>query len=89
MPGHAPTRATVEARLARPDLLGRYLALNGFGFQLGGAAGRAIGGFALAFAPNGLWLVAAGIALTVGAAALALDRVLPEHVRRTPVAAHA
>jgi len=31
-----------------------------------------------------LWLVAAAIALAAGAAALLLERVLPEHVRRTP-----
>ena len=86
---HGTVQNALIADLARPDLLGRYLALNGFGFQLGGAVGRAAGGFALAFAPNALWLVAAAIALGVGAAALALDRVLPEHVRRTPVAAHA
>jgi MFS family permease len=86
---HGTVQNALIADLARPDLLGRYLALNGFGFQLGGAAGRAIGGFALAAAPHGLWLVAAGIALGVGLAALGLDRVLPEHVRRTPVAAHA
>jgi MFS family permease len=85
---HGTVQNALIADLARPDLLGRYLALNGFGFQLGGAVGRAIGGFALAFAPNGLWLVAAAIALAVGVAALALDRVLPEHVRRTPLAAH-
>jgi MFS family permease len=86
---HGTVQNALIADLARPDLLGRYLALNGFGFQLGGAAGRAIGGFALAFAPNGLWLAAAAIALGVGAAALVLDRALPEHVRRTPVAIHA
>lgn len=86
---HGTVQNALIADLARPDLLGRYLALNGFGFQLGGAAGRAAGGFALAFAAEGLWLFAAGVALAVGAAALVLDRALPEHVRRTPVALHA
>jgi MFS family permease len=83
---HGTVQNALIADLARPDLLGRYLALNGFGFQLGGAAARACGGFALAFAPNGLWLVAAGLALAVGFSALLLERVLPERMRRTPIA---
>lgn len=86
---HGTVQNALIADLARPDLLGRYLALNGFGFQLGGAVGRAAGGFALAFAPHVLWLAAAGVAFAVGLAALVLDRALPEHVRRTPVVAHA
>jgi MFS family permease len=86
---HGTVQNALIADLARPDLLGRYLALNGFGFQLGGAVGRAAGGFALAFAPHALWLGAAGVAFGVGLAALVLDRALPEHVRRTPVVVHA
>jgi MFS family permease len=72
------------ADLSKPGLLGRYLALNGFGFQLGGAAGRAAGGFALALIPHGLWLVAAAAAFAAGLSALLLERVLPEGLRRTP-----
>jgi MFS family permease len=75
------------ADLAQPGLLGRYLALNGFAFQLGGAAGRAIGGFALAFAPHALWLVAAAAAFAVGSSALLLERFIPDALRRTPLAA--
>ncbi|HVU77906.1 MAG TPA: MFS transporter [Gaiellaceae bacterium] len=82
---HGTVQNALIADLAKPDLLGRYLALNGFGFQLGGAAGRAAGGFALALAPHALWLVAAAVAFGVGLSALAYERVLPEHVRRTPV----
>jgi len=81
---HGTVQNALIADLAKPGLLGRYLALNGFGFQLGGALGRAVGGFALALIPHALWLVAAAIALAAGAAALLLERVLPEHVRRTP-----
>jgi len=83
---HGTIQNALIADLARPGLLGRYLALNGFGFQLGGAAGRAAGGFALALAPHGLWLAAAGAAFAVGFSALLLERVLPETIRRTPVA---
>ena len=82
---HGTVQNALIADLAKPDLLGRYLALNGFGFQLGGAAGRAVGGFALALFPHGLWLIAAAVAFGVGLGALAFERVLPEAVRRTPV----
>jgi MFS family permease len=81
---HGTVQNALIADLAKPGLLGRYLALNGFGFQLGGAAGRAAGGFALVWLPHGLWIVAAGVAFAVGLAALVLERVLPEAVRRTP-----
>ena len=84
---HGTVQNALIADLAAPGLLGRYLALNGFGFQLGGAAGRAAGGFALVLIPHGLWAVAAAISFGVGCAALLLERVLPEHLRRTPVVA--
>jgi MFS family permease len=82
---HGTVQNALIADLAKPTLLGRYLALNGFAFQLGGAAGRAAGGFALALAPHALWIAAAGVAFAVGLAALGFERVLPESVRRTPV----
>lgn len=81
---HGTVQNALIADLSQPGLLGRYLALNGFGFQLGGAVGRAAGGFALALIPHGLWFIAAALALGVGLSALLLERVLPEHVRRTP-----
>ncbi|HVC88418.1 MAG TPA: MFS transporter [Gaiellaceae bacterium] len=81
---HGTVQNALIADLSKPGLLGRYLALNGFGFQLGGAAGRAAGGFALALLPHGLWLLAAGAAFGVGLSALLLERVLPEPLRRTP-----
>jgi hypothetical protein len=84
---HGTVQNALVADLAKPGLLGRYLALNGFAFQLGGAAGRAIGGFALAFAPHGLWLAAAAAAFGVGSSALLLERFIPEALRRTPLAA--
>jgi MFS family permease len=82
---HGTVQNALIADLSKPGLLGRYLALNGFGFQLGGAAGRAAGGFALAAFPHGLWLLAAALAFGVGCSALLLERVLPERIRRTPV----
>jgi Na+/melibiose symporter-like transporter len=84
---HGTVQNALIADLSRPGLLGRYLALNGFGFQLGGAAGRAMGGFALAFAPHALWIGAAALALGAGGSALLLERFLPEPLRRTPLRA--
>jgi MFS family permease len=81
---HGTVQNALIADLSKPGLLGRYLALNGFGFQLGGAVGRALGGFALALIPHGLWIVAAAAAFSAGVAALFLERVLPEPIRRTP-----
>ena len=83
---HGTVQNALVTDLARPGLVGRYLALNGFAFQLGGAGGRAIGGFALATAPHGLWLVAAGVALGGGAFAMLLERYIPPPLRRTPIA---
>jgi MFS family permease len=82
---HGTVQNALIADLARPGLLGRYLAVNGFGFQLGGAAGRAIGGFALALAPHVLWIGAAALALGAGTSALAFERFLPASLRRTPL----
>lgn len=81
---HGTIQNALIADLSKPGLLGRYLALNGFGFQLGGAAGRAAGGFALALMPHGVWLIAAAAAFAAGLAALLLERALPEELRRTP-----
>jgi MFS family permease len=83
---HGTVQNALVTDLARPGLVGRYLALNGFAFQLGGAAGRAIGGFALARAPHGLWLVAAAVALAGGGFALVIERFIPPALRCTPVA---
>jgi MFS family permease len=81
---HGTIQNALIADLSKPGLLGRYLALNGFGFQLGGAAGRAAGGFGLALMPHGVWLIAAGAAFSAGLSALLLERVLPKALRRTP-----
>jgi Na+/melibiose symporter-like transporter len=81
---HGTVQNALVADLSKPGLLGRYLALNGFAFQLGGAGGRALGGFALALAPHGLWLIAAAAAFAGGTSALLLERFIPAPLRRTP-----
>jgi MFS family permease len=81
---HGAVYAPLVADLADPRLLGRYMALSALSWQLGFTLGPAAGGFALELTPNGTWLAAAAICLATGAAALALERALPQAARRTP-----
>jgi MFS family permease len=81
---HGTVQGALITDLAKPGLLGRYMALNGLAFQLGWAGGRAAGGFMLAFAPHALWAIAAAVALAGGLGFLALERFIPPAVRRTP-----
>jgi MFS family permease len=81
---HGTVQNALVADLSQPGLLGRYMAVNNVAFQLGGAAGRAVGGFALALAPHGMWIAAAAVAAGAGTSALALERFIPAPLRRTP-----
>jgi MFS family permease len=82
---HGAVQAPLVADLADPRLLGRYMAMSAFSWQLGFTVGPAAGGFMLALTPTGLWLGAAAVCLLAGGAALVLERSLPAAVRRTPV----
>jgi MFS family permease len=73
------------ADLAPERLRGRYNALWLTTNQVGFTIGPAVGAFLLARSPTALWLVAAGMCLACGVAALLLERVLPAAARRTPV----
>jgi MFS family permease len=84
---HGAVQAPLVADLADPPLLGRYMALSALSWQIGFTLGPAAGGFAVAAAPHGTWLVAAALCAANGAAALALERRLPARARRTPIAA--
>ena len=86
---HGAVQAPLVADLADHRLLGRYMALSALSWQVGFALGPAVGGFALAYAPYGLWIGAAAICAANGLAALALEPSLPARARRTPVAAAA
>jgi MFS family permease len=86
---HGAVQAPLVADLAEPSLLGRYMALSALSWQVGFMLGPAIGGFALALAPHGVWVAAAAICLANGFAALALEPRLPQRARRTPLAAAA
>jgi hypothetical protein len=81
---HGTVKNALTADLAKPGLLGRYLALDSAGIVAGTAVGRGAGGFMLAAAPSLLWIAAAFVALAGGAYALALERFLPADVRKTP-----
>jgi MFS family permease len=81
---HGAIHAPLAADLAPPQLVGRYLALASLSWQAGWIVGPAAGGFFLQHAPLALWPVAAGVNLLGAAWALALERRLPEPVRRTP-----
>ena len=83
---HGAVQAPLVADLAEPRLLGRYMALSALSWQVGFMLGPALGGFALALAPHGVWVAAAAICLANGAVALVLESRLPPRARRTPVA---
>jgi MFS family permease len=81
---HGAVQGPLVADLAEPRLLGRYMALSALSWQIGFTLGPAIGGFALAFSPSGLWLGAAVFLLLGSLAALSLESTIPVSARRSP-----
>jgi MFS family permease len=81
------TQQALIADLAPDRLRGRYMALSTNSWSIGWIAGPVLGAFILQHWPLALWPLAAGACLAAGAAALVLERRLPEVVRRTPTAA--
>ena len=81
---HGAIQAPLSVDLAPPPLVGRYLAASSISWQIGWIVGPAAGGFLLQHRPLLLWPIAAGVNVACAAAALALERRLPEEVRRTP-----
>ena len=81
---HGTVHAPLVADLADDRLIGRYMASSAFSWQIGFTVGPAVGGFVLAFSPHALWVGAAVVCAVAGVAALALERGLPVHARRTP-----
>jgi MFS family permease len=82
---HGAVQNPLVADLARPGLIGRYMALSAWSWQVGFTIGPAVGGFLLGLWPHAVWLAAAGVCAAGGAAALALEPSLPPGVRRSPV----
>lgn len=83
---HGTVQAPLVSDLAEPRLLGRYMALSALSWQLGFAAGPALGGFLLSVSPLGTWLVWAALCALGAVLSIALERTIPSAVRRTPVA---
>jgi MFS family permease len=81
---HGAIHVPLAVDLARPGLVGRYLALSSVSWQIGWIVGPAGGGFVLQHAPLWLWPGAALLNLVGAAYALALERRLPRKVRTTP-----
>ena len=81
---HGTIQAPLSVDLAPPALVGRYLAASSISWQIGWIIGPAAGGFILQHRPLLLWPLAAGVNLACAAAALRLERRLPEPVRQTP-----
>lgn len=81
---HGAVQNPLVTDLAQPRLIGRYMAMSAFSWQVGFTLGPAIGGFVLGLWPHGLWLAAAAACLVAGLASLGLERALPGEARRSP-----
>lgn len=81
---HGTVQAPLVTDLADHSLIGRYMAASAFSWGIGFTIGPAIGGIVLDHSPHLLWPAAAAVCLAAGAAALALERAIPSHARRTP-----
>jgi MFS family permease len=81
---HGPAHQALVADIGPEHLRGRYFAIHSLSWGLGGSVGPAIGGFILAAAPFVLWPLAAVVCLVASAGALAIERFIPETLRRIP-----
>ncbi len=79
-----PTQAPLVADLAPERLRGRYFALGSMSWSAGSILGPAVGGPLLGWQPLAVWPIAAAVCLFSAAGCLALERRLPDRVRRTP-----
>jgi len=80
-----PTQAPLVADLAPDHLRGRYFALGSMSWSAGSILGPAIGGPLLGWHPLAVWPLAAGVSIAAAFGCLALERRLPDAVRRSPV----
>jgi len=81
---HGAIYAPLVVDLAKPELLGRYMAFSSSSWQIGFFVGPAIGGFVLQHEPLALWPAAAAICLLASVYALALERRVPVRLHFTP-----
>ena len=83
---HGAVQAPLVSDLARPELIGRYMAVSALSWNVAFFLGPALAGAALDAAPQLLWPAAAGVLVLCAGAALVVERSLPRAVRRTPTA---
>lgn len=76
----------VVADLAPEGMVGHYMALNGFSWQLGFITGPAIAAAVLGAQPLAVWPLAASVCALAALGALRLERRLPEQTIRTLLA---
>ena len=81
----AGTMGSITADLAKPSLLGRYMAVSALSWSAGGVIGPAVGGFLLSQSGALLWLTQATVLAIASASAVLGERLLPARVRRSPV----
>jgi MFS family permease len=74
----------LTADLAPEGMVGRYMAVHGFSWQLGFITGPAVGAAIMGAEPYALWPLAAAACLAGSLGALALERSLPQEHRLTP-----
>ena len=81
---HGAIQGPLVSDLARPGLVGRYMALSSSSWQLAFIVGPAAGGAILDANAFALWPVAAAVCLLGAGLALRLESALPREARRTP-----
>ena len=86
---HGAVQAPMVTDLADERLMGRYMAASAFSWSAGFAIGPAIGGFMLGQSATGLWIGAGLVCFAAAGSTVVLERVIPDHARRTPLAAAA
>jgi MFS family permease len=79
-----PAQGPLAVQLAPVELRGRYMAVLTNSYAVGFAVGPPVAALLLSASPNALWLLAAVTVLVAGGAGLALDRRIPDELRRTP-----
>jgi MFS family permease len=83
----APIQGGLVVDLAPEAIQGRALALASNAYGVGLTLGPPLVTFLLALSSRALWIAAAAVLALSVAAALALDRAVPERARRVPLAA--
>jgi MFS family permease len=79
----AGSMGSVTADLAKPELLGRYMAVSALSWSAGAVIGPAVGGVLLSMSGALQWLTQATVLAAASAGAIMGERLLPVRVRRS------